>query len=256
MDATWADVGGSHLDEVPGDSPDGAAFLDATGERSPHRVRIIDGALRCIARHGVSKTTVDDVARESGVSRATVYRVFPGGKDEVLQAVADTEVARLFSALGVRMGEADNLRDVLVGGIVECARRINGHEGLRYLLNFEPEVILRNLAFPESDRLLLAASGFTAPFLARWMDREEASRVAEWATRIVLSYTLSPSEDVDLSDPRSTGYLVETFVLPGIRGVRRPDGSTPHLTLHHPTDQPTDQPTDTSTSEPFEGETP
>ena len=197
-------------------------------------MRIIDGALRCIARHGVSKTTVDDIARDAGVSRATVYRVFPGGKDEVLRAVADTEVARLFAALGVRMGEADNLRDVLVGGIVECARRIKGTRACATSSIFEPEVILRNLAFPESDRLLLAASGFTAPFLARWMDMEEASRVAEWATRIVLSYTLSPSEDVDLTDPGSTGYLVETFVLPGIRAVRRPDLSKTDLRLHDP----------------------
>ena len=71
---------------------------------SPHRVRIIDGTLACLARHGTVKTTVDDIARESGVSRATVYRAFPGGRDEILGAVVDTEMARLFSALGVRLG--------------------------------------------------------------------------------------------------------------------------------------------------------
>ena len=64
---------------------------------SPHRVRIIDGTLACLARHGTAKTTVDDIARESGVSRATVYRAFPGGRDEILGAVVDTEMARLFS---------------------------------------------------------------------------------------------------------------------------------------------------------------
>jgi AcrR family transcriptional regulator len=224
------------------------ANLDATGEHSPHRVRIIDGALRCIARHGVSKTTVDDVARDAGISRATVYRVFPGGKDEVLRAVADTEVARLFAALGVRMGEADNLRDVLVGGIVECASRINTHEGLRYLLNFEPEVVLRNLAFPESDRLLLAASGFTAPFLARWMDMEEASRVAEWATRIVLSYAIAPSPGTDLTDPGDAERLIATFVIPGIEALHEaapptpivitPFGTGPYAGASPTTDQP------------------
>ncbi len=67
-------------------------------------MRIIDGALVCLARHGTVKTTVDDVAREAGVSRATVYRAFPGGRDEILGAVVDTEMARLFSALGVRLG--------------------------------------------------------------------------------------------------------------------------------------------------------
>ena len=76
---------------------------------SPHRVRIIDGTLACLARHGTVKTTVDDIARESGVSRATVYRAFPGGRDEILGAVVDTEMARLFSALGVRLGNAGDL---------------------------------------------------------------------------------------------------------------------------------------------------
>ena len=54
----------------------------------------------CLARYGTAKTTVDDIARQAGVSRATIYRVFPGGRDEILAAVVDTEVARLFSALG------------------------------------------------------------------------------------------------------------------------------------------------------------
>ena len=50
-----------------------------------------------------------------------------------------------------------------------------------------------HLAFDESNRLLTTASRFTAPFLARWMTPTEAERVAEWATRIVLSYAIAPS---------------------------------------------------------------
>ena len=58
---------------------------------------------------GVTKTTLDDVAREAGCSRATVYRTFPGGKEEVVAAVVDTEVARLFSAIAVAMGAAESI---------------------------------------------------------------------------------------------------------------------------------------------------
>ena len=54
-------------------------------------------------------------------------------------------------------------------------------------------MVLAHLAFDESDRLLTTASRFTAPFLARWMSPTEAERVAEWATRIVLSYAIAPS---------------------------------------------------------------
>src|SRR6185437_2489660 len=77
-----------------------------TDDRSTPRVRIVDAALRCLARQGVAKTTADDIAREAGLSRATLYRAFPGGKDGVLHAVVETETARLFSELAVAMGEA------------------------------------------------------------------------------------------------------------------------------------------------------
>ena len=186
---------------------------------SPHRVRVIDATLVCLARHGTVKTTVDDIARQAGVSRATVYRAFPGGRDEVLAAVVDTEMARLFSALGVALGEADDLATALVNGIVEASRRIRGHEALAYLVAHEPEVVLGHLAFDESDRLLATASRFTAPFLSRWMTPAEAWRVAEWATRVVLSYAIAPSSEVDLTDPAGTAHLVETFMLPGIRAL-------------------------------------
>src|SRR5471032_28339 len=87
---------------VQGAGGEGEADASAT----PQRVRLADAALRCVARQGIAKTTLDDVARAAGCSRATVYRVFPGGKDGLMSAVVDTEVARFFSALALRMGAA------------------------------------------------------------------------------------------------------------------------------------------------------
>jgi AcrR family transcriptional regulator len=194
-------------------------------QASPHRVRIIDATLACLARHGTAKTTVDDIARAAGLSRATVYRVFPGGRDEVLAAVVDTEMARLFSALGVCLGEAVDLNEALVNGIVEASTRIRGHAALAYLVEHEPEMVLGHLAFDESDRLLATASRFTAPFLARWMTPKEAGRVVEWATRIVLSYAIAPSAQMDLTDPARAAHLVETFVLPGIRSLHEAEAN-------------------------------
>jgi AcrR family transcriptional regulator len=190
-----------------------------TPRPSPHRVRVIDATLVCLARHGTLKTTVDDIARQAGVSRATVYRVFPGGRDEVLAAVVDTEMARLFSALGVRLGEATGLSEALVNGLVEASTRVRGHAALAYLVEHEPEMVLGHLAFDESDRLLSTASRFVAPFLARWTSPVEAGRVAEWATRIVLSYAIAPSATMDLTDPVRATHLVETYVLPGISAL-------------------------------------
>jgi AcrR family transcriptional regulator len=189
-------------------------------DRSSTRVRIVDATLSCLGRQGLAKTTVDDIARQAGFSRATLYRTFPGGKDAVVEAVVETEVARLFSSLAVVMGEATDLEDVLVAGMVESARQLGGHAALAYLLVHEPGVILPHLTFADMDRILFVAGDFAAPFFARWLSPDQASRAAEWAVRIVLSYLSDPAPGVDLAEPGDTRALVRTFVMPGILALR------------------------------------
>jgi hypothetical protein len=60
------------------------------------------------------------------------------------------------------------------------------------------------------------AGDLAAPFFARWLEPEQASRAAEWGVRIVMAYTSDPSPHADLTDPADTRALVRTFVLPGI----------------------------------------
>jgi AcrR family transcriptional regulator len=212
-------VGGTRLELVRGEHHDGGANVwrrSGSGATS-QRVRLADAALECIARQGIAKTTLDDVARAAGCSRATVYRIFPGGKDGLLSAVVDTEVARFFSALALRMGAASDLEDVLVVGMTDAARHITEHPGLSYLLDHEPEVVLPHLTFSHMDSVLAVSSTFTAPFLGRWLDHEEAKRVAEWGARIVLSHLLNPADGLDLTDEVRVRRLVRTFMLPGDR---------------------------------------
>jgi len=146
--------------------------------------------------------------------------------------VVETEVARLFSSLAVVMGEATDLEDVLVSGMVESARRLSGHGALAFLLIHEPDVILPRLIFAEMDRILFTAGDFAAPFFARWLSPDEASRAAEWAVRIVLAYLADPAPGTDLSDPEDTRALVRAFVLPGILALR----SAPSASASTPSD--------------------
>ncbi len=199
---------------------DGVVRHLGADDRTSTRVRIVDGTLRCLARQGIAKTTVDDIARAAGLSRATVYRTFPRGKDGILGAVVETEVARLFSALAVAMGEANDLEDVLVAGMVETARRLRSHDALTYLLRHEPGAVLPYLTFAELDRILLVAGDLAAPFFARWLEPGQASRAAEWAVRIVLAYCSGPPAGTDLCEPGDARALVRAFVLPGILALR------------------------------------
>jgi hypothetical protein len=129
-------------------------------------------------------------------------------------------VARLFSSLAVAMGEAGDLEDVLVAGMVESARWLRWHAPLTYLLEHEPGAVLPYVTFSGFDEVMRVASDLAAPFFARWLEPEQASRAAEWAVRIVMAYCSDPSPYADLTDPADTRALVRTFVLPGILALR------------------------------------
>lgn len=188
-----------------------------TPPQVPQEARIVEAMLECIARWGVAKTTVDDIARAAGISRATLYRAFPGGKEVAFEALLRHETARFFATVTDRLDGARSLEDLLTVGIVEAARFLDGHEALGYVLRHEPERILPALAFHRLDRALEIATAFTVPHLARLLpasDHDEVARGAEWVVRVLLSYAVNPSPGVVLTDPASVRRFVGAFVLP------------------------------------------
>jgi AcrR family transcriptional regulator len=185
-------------------------------EVSTQEERVADATLRCVGRWGVAKTTLDDVAREAGCSRATVYRLFPGGKDNLLDAAVRLETRRFLGGLAAALSAADDLEQLLVNGISYGSRHLREHAALQFVLAYEPEIVLPRIAFERLDVVFDAVGAAAAPFLAPHVGAEHAGRVAEWVTRIVISYTLTPSDQFDLADDEAVRRLVRGFVLPGL----------------------------------------
>ncbi|MHB8671656.1 MAG: TetR/AcrR family transcriptional regulator [Acidimicrobiales bacterium] len=182
--------------------------------------RILDAAARCVARWGVSKTTLEDVAAEAGCSRATVYRLFPGGRDRLLDAMVESELGRFFDGLAAAVAPvASDLEELLVVGIVASARAILGHDALQFVLAHEPEIVLPQVSFAAMDAVLALVGGVVAPWLEPHVGASDAPRAAEWLARIVISYTASPAADLDATDVESVRRLVRSFVLPGLTAV-------------------------------------
>jgi len=179
--------------------------------------RLVEAMLECFSRWGVAKTTADDIARTAGVSRATLYRVFPGGMEVAFEALVRHETARFFERVTPRLEGADTLEDLLVIGAIEAADFLLGHEALGYILQHEPERVLPGLAFHRLDRALELATAFVAPHLGRFVaDARHCEEAAELVVRLLLSYAIDPSPTLDLSDPASVRRFVRTFVLPAL----------------------------------------
>jgi AcrR family transcriptional regulator len=57
------------------------------GDAAARRAEILDAALRVFGQYGYRRTSVDDIAREAGIAKGTVYLSF-ASKEEVFQALA------------------------------------------------------------------------------------------------------------------------------------------------------------------------
>jgi AcrR family transcriptional regulator len=202
------------------------AGREPAGERDAElRDRVCRAALVCLARWGLTKTTLEDVAREAGCGRATIYRAFQGGKAEVMTATLASELDRFRREVGeaIDAADPDALDDVVVAGVVAAARFLRSHDALRYLLLHEPDVVLPWVSFHRIGVLYGIVGEFAAPYLGRFIgDAEEAARAAEWLARVVLSYVVNPADGSDLADPVVARHLLSTYVMPGLARAARP----------------------------------
>ena len=178
-----------------------------------NRMRIIDAALACVTRSGTRKLTIDDIASQARVSRATIYRTFDGGRDAILSAAVETEVARFFSTMAAAMGRAHDLSELTVTMLTVSATYLSNHQTLTFLRSHEPETVFTHLTFGRIDATLEAATLFAAPFFVQWLEPEEASRAAELVVRIVVSHLTDPDPAFDLQDVAAVTAFVDTFVV-------------------------------------------
>jgi AcrR family transcriptional regulator len=181
------------------------------------RERLLQATYDCVARWGLAKTTVEDAARAAGVSRATVYRYFPGGRDELISAVVGWEFARFFLRLYDEVHDADTLEEVMERGLTFAHNAILEHEVLQRILQTEPEILLPRLTVEANETHKLVGA-FLAPYLARhgMAEGDELDAAADFLARMVLSYIGSPGR-WDLNDPEQVARLVRAELLAGIR---------------------------------------
>jgi AcrR family transcriptional regulator len=84
------------------------------------RRRILEAAERCVARHGIRKTTMDDIAREAGISRPSLYRYF-SDREELLLAVTATRSRALVKKAHRFLARQPSFAEAIVNGLFYLA---------------------------------------------------------------------------------------------------------------------------------------
>lgn len=181
--------------------------------------RVLDSAKACVERWGMAKVTIDDIANDAGVSRATLYRMFPGGKDVLFEALRVRELEEFFTRLASHLDHADDLEDLLVRTVVSATREMRDDLHLAVMLASEPGETLTSLTVDGLPRITRVATIFLVPLVDEYLPRRESARLVELLVRLVISYFLAPSDHVDLADAESARAFIATFVLPAFQSA-------------------------------------
>jgi len=178
---------------------------------------LVEAFRTCRCRWGSEKTTVEDVAREAGVSRATLYRVFPGGRPALVDAAKRHELADFIDRLDDAVADLDSLEDALAGVLVTAARLLADDDEFQDALANRPSEVIPTLTFRGADPVFAAARIFGAQRLAPWCaDAADAAHLSELVARIILIHVLEPDDPPgDLTDADYARSLVVERILPG-----------------------------------------
>jgi AcrR family transcriptional regulator len=187
---------------------------EGVARKPDRRLEVLEATLSCLEDSGLGGYSVEAAAKRAGLSRVTIYRLFPGGRDELLEEATRLLVDRTISKVATAMGECDELEGALVAGMTTATRILREEPVLAKLLEESPGAVLSKVAFGELDKVLRGVSEMVAPFLGRFLAHEEALLIGELAARMVLSYVLAPGSGIDLGDEDSCMRAVVSYVLP------------------------------------------
>lgn len=160
------------------------------------RERTLDAAESCLERFGLAKTTIEDVAQASQLSRATIYRQF-GNRDALLLALATRDAERTAADAKLFLREFDDVGSWVVEGMLFCLREIPKRPVLSQFLAPQ-EFGASSRMLLTSDRMLAIGAEILRPMFepAR---REgllqpdlQLDSLIEWVVRILMSYLAVP----------------------------------------------------------------
>ena len=194
-----------------------AAGNKDTRER-PVRERLLDAAEGCLDQFGPNKTSMEDVARAAGMSRATVYRYFEN-RDALLLGVASREAAKLANEAIGYLQQFGTISDWLVEGLLFTLRELPNRPIFASLVT--------SLDSRSSGSLLLGSSGLiqigvnvlgpmfeNAKQQGLVRDDLDPDMLIEWLLRMLWTYLNAPSQVA--TDEDGMRALFRMMILPAV----------------------------------------
>ncbi|UDY25011.1 TetR/AcrR family transcriptional regulator [Nocardioides sp. Kera G14] len=188
-------------------------------QEQPARERILDAAESCLRELGIRRTTMATVAETAGISRAWLYRHFPGKATLVAAALIrrDEEFWReAQEAVDAAPGFAAKIAAALVMtvpdplGPLAVELRQREPEAFAAVIGNYVEDVMPGLSWFWRRQI---EAGIEAGELRADLDVAGAT---EWVLRIVVSLVHLPGAAVDVTDAASLTRYLDTYLMPAL----------------------------------------
>jgi AcrR family transcriptional regulator len=200
--------------------------------------RILDAAKRCCEQWGVAKVTIDDIAAASGTSRATIYRLFPGGKDVLFEALRVRELTDFFDVLTGSVASMtpgdDDFESLIVRLVTTATRELRADQHLAIMLATEPGDTLGQLTVEGLPRIIRVAGDYLVPLVKPYVEPADPAVLIDLLVRLTISYFLAPSDLVDLGDPASARSILRPSLQAFFSTIPASALSAAHSDRSHP----------------------
>ena len=187
------------------------------------RDAILDATDRLLARYGYKKMTIDDLAKEVGIGKGSVYLHFES-KEEIALSHIDRIIERLKSSLQTtaqsKSAPEKKLRKMLIDRVMLRFDSVQHYsQSLNELLaQLRPRLLERRKRYFEEEARIFAgvlAEGKAAGIL-QVKDTGETGRTLLDATNALLPYSLSAYELGERSDIEKKTNNVADLILNGL----------------------------------------
>ncbi|MUL76041.1 TetR/AcrR family transcriptional regulator [Mycolicibacterium sp. CBMA 226] len=186
--------------------------------------RILRAGLEQAELLGMRRSTMEDVAKRSGVGRATLYRRFPT-KAALNDAIVLSEVRRFLEGSAAARAQGTTFEDRMVYDTVFTVTFIREHALLKKLLRTEPEAILPSLTV-DAGAIIDFSTDYTAALFRRELygtrsitaaQERHLRTAAELQTRLTLSFIVTPHTGIKLATLEDTREYVRRYLMPMVR---------------------------------------
>lgn len=148
--------------------------------------KIIQAAIACVKRWGVEKVNLNDIAKEAGVTRPTVYSYF-SNRDEIIQQ-ALLQSAYLFGTKAIKhLQKFETAKERTVEAVVYSLKKLPKEPGLALLKNTDMSNIINNKGLSTPEGQLILRSLFQIILIEKSLNDDELDEIAEVTARFMLS---------------------------------------------------------------------